>query len=158
MACSAVDPAAIRTIQRKEGRRSLEARRVPVSVSTRYLRGGGLDSRKGIGSPNAMGRVRARALRSNARRAARPARNVSLEVDRGEKGDGKMVAELEGVGKRFGGSMGGGNFSTRGAEGTGSASSAPNGAGRTTLLKLILWRLEPDEGSVDEILPTRTAC
>ena len=106
--------------------------------------------RKGIEARRTRNEGRVRRLEAlRVERAARRDRlgNVSLEVDRGEK-SGKMVAELEGVGKRFGDRWVVRNFSTRVLRGDRIGIIGPNGAGKTTLLKLILGDLEPDEGSV----------
>ena len=106
--------------------------------------------RKGIEARRTRNEGRVRRL--EALRVERAARrdslgNVSLEVDRGEK-SGKMVAELESVGKRFGERWVVRNFSARILRGDRIGIVGPNGAGKTTLLKLILGELAPDEGGI----------
>ncbi|MDY0013080.1 MAG: ATP-binding cassette domain-containing protein [Rhodocyclaceae bacterium] len=73
--------------------------------------------------------------------------DVKLTLDRGEK-SGQMIAELTGVGKRYGDRWVVRDFSTRILRGDRVGLIGPNGAGKTTLLKLILGELEPDEGQV----------
>ncbi|MCH7345616.1 ATP-binding cassette domain-containing protein [Pelomonas sp. CA6] len=72
---------------------------------------------------------------------------VKLNLDAGEL-SGKRVAELEGVGKRFGERVIVRDFSTTILRGDKIGLIGPNGAGKTTLLKLILGELPPDEGQV----------
>ncbi|MBI4756682.1 MAG: ATP-binding cassette domain-containing protein [Betaproteobacteria bacterium] len=95
-----------------------------------------------------MGRVR-RLEDLRRRRAARRERlgQVGLAVGGGGE-SGRMVAELEGVGKRFGERTVIRDFSTRILRGDRVGIVGPNGAGKTTLLKLILGELEPDAGTV----------
>ncbi len=82
-------------------------------------------------------------------RAARRERvgQVRLALDRGEA-SGQMVAELEGVGKRYGERWLVKDFSCRILRGDRVGLIGPNGAGKTTLLKLILGQLPPDAGTV----------
>jgi len=85
-------------------------------------------------------------------RAERQARRermgkVNLQLDAGDK-SGKLVAELEHVGKRFGQRQIVRDFSIRIQRGDKIGVIGPNGAGKTTLLRLILGELQPDEGSV----------
>ena len=85
-------------------------------------------------------------------RAERQARRermgkVNLQLDAGDK-SGKLVAELEHVGKRFGQREIVRDFSIRIQRGDKIGVIGPNGAGKTTLLRLILGELQPDEGSV----------
>lgn len=82
-------------------------------------------------------------------RAARRERlgNVELQLVRGEQ-SGKLVAELDGVSKGFGGRMVVRDFSCRILRGDKIGLIGPNGAGKTTLLKLILGELAPDAGRV----------
>ena len=61
---------------------------------------------------------------------------------------GKLVAELEHVGKRYGLSAIVRDFSIRIQRGDKIGVIGPNGAGKTTLLRLILGELQPDKGSV----------
>ena len=85
-------------------------------------------------------------------RAERQARRermgkVNLQLDAGDK-SGKLVAELEHVGKSFGQRQIVRDFSIRIQRGDKIGVIGPNGAGKTTLLRLILGELQPDEGSV----------
>ena len=94
------------------------------------------------------GRVR----RLDALRAEREARRervgkVDLALSAGER-SGKLVAELEHVGKAFGGKRVVDDFSCRIMRGDRVGLIGPNGSGKTTLLKLILGELEPDAGRV----------
>ncbi|HIV72467.1 MAG TPA: ATP-binding cassette domain-containing protein [Candidatus Aquabacterium excrementipullorum] len=72
---------------------------------------------------------------------------VKLEVSQGERG-GKIVAELEGVSKRFGDRDIVKNFTGTILRGDKVGLIGANGAGKTTLLKLILGELAPDSGTV----------
>ncbi|WP_374674790.1 ATP-binding cassette domain-containing protein [Ideonella sp.] len=72
---------------------------------------------------------------------------VRLDVDRGAA-SGKLVAELEGVTKAFGGRPVVQDFSAIFLRGDKVGLVGPNGAGKTTLLKLILGQLAPDSGRV----------
>jgi ATP-binding cassette subfamily F protein uup len=106
--------------------------------------------RKGVEARRTRNEGRVRRLEALRReRAVRRERlgNVRLAVDRGEQ-SGRMVAELEGVGKRFGDRWVVRDFSTRILRGDRVGLIGPNGSGKTTLLKLILGELEPDEGAV----------
>jgi len=82
-------------------------------------------------------------------RAARRERvgKVELALGEGER-SGKLVAELEGVGKAYGGRDVVKEFSARLLRGDKVGLIGPNGSGKTTLLKLILGEIEPDGGSV----------
>ncbi|MBL0290390.1 MAG: ATP-binding cassette domain-containing protein [Betaproteobacteria bacterium] len=93
-----------------------------------------------------------RVLRLEALRRERAARRerlgqVTLRLDAGEK-SGKMVAELDGVCKAYGGRRLIDGFSARIIRGDRIGLIGPNGAGKTTLLKLILGEIEPDSGTV----------
>ncbi|WP_041643904.1 ATP-binding cassette domain-containing protein [Azoarcus olearius] len=106
--------------------------------------------RKGVEARRTRNEGRVRRLESLRReRAARRDRlgNVNLAMDRGEK-SGQMVAELTGVGKRYGDRYVVRDFSTRIMRGDRVGLIGPNGAGKTTLLKLILGELAPDEGTI----------
>jgi ATP-binding cassette subfamily F protein uup len=106
--------------------------------------------RKGIEARRTRNEGRVRRLEALRReRAARRDRmgNVKLAVDRGEE-SGQMIAELEGVTKRFGDRTIVKNFSARLMRGDRIGLIGPNGSGKTTLLKLILGELEPDEGHI----------
>ena len=94
------------------------------------------------------GRVkRLEALRDE--RAARRERlgNIKLTLDAGER-SGRLVAELEDVGKRFGELEIVRSLSLRIMRGDRIGLIGPNGAGKTTMLGLILGTLAPDAGSV----------
>jgi ATP-binding cassette subfamily F protein uup len=82
-------------------------------------------------------------------RAARRDRlgNVKLALAAGER-SGKLVAELEGVTKRFGERTVVRDLSLTVMRGDRLALIGPNGAGKSTLLKLILGTLAPDAGTV----------
>jgi len=82
-------------------------------------------------------------------RAARreQAGRVNLQLDAGER-SGRLVAELEGVGKRFGERAIVRDFSTRIMRGDRVGLIGANGAGKSTLIKLMLGELAPDTGSV----------
>jgi ATP-binding cassette subfamily F protein uup len=82
-------------------------------------------------------------------RAARRERvgKVELAVAQGER-SGRLVAELEGVTKRYGDKRVVEDFSTRIMRGDKIGLIGPNGSGKTTLLKLILGEIEPDEGKI----------
>ncbi len=106
--------------------------------------------RKGVEArrTRSVGRVQ----RLQALRAQRAARRdvlgrVRLDVDRGDAG-GRIVADLQHVGKRFGDREIVRDFSATILRGDKVGIIGPNGAGKTTLLKLILGELEPDAGSV----------
>lgn len=72
---------------------------------------------------------------------------VNLALDTGDK-SGKLVAELEGVCKSFGGKPVVSNFTATLVRGDKIGLVGPNGAGKSTLLKLILGDLNPDSGTV----------
>jgi ATP-binding cassette subfamily F protein uup len=82
-------------------------------------------------------------------RAARRERmgNVRLTLDSGER-SGKLVAELEKVGKQFGERVIVRDLSLRLMRGDKLGLIGPNGAGKSTLIKLMLGALAPDGGSV----------
>lgn len=73
--------------------------------------------------------------------------NVSFALATGER-SGKLVAELENVGKSFGDKTVIRDYSTTIMRGDRIGIIGPNGAGKTTLLKLILGQLQPDSGNV----------
>ena len=93
------------------------------------------------------GRVR-RLERLRVERAERRERvgNVSLALAEGQR-SGKLVAELEHVGKRFGDKTVVDDYSTTILRGDRIGIIGPNGAGKTTLLKLILGEMTPDSGN-----------
>jgi ATP-binding cassette subfamily F protein uup len=70
-----------------------------------------------------------------------------LEIDAGTR-SGKIVAELEGVGKAYGDKVIVRDFTATVLRGDKIGLIGANGAGKTTLLKLILGQLEPDAGTV----------
>ncbi|MCY1505921.1 ABC transporter ATP-binding protein uup [compost metagenome] len=72
--------------------------------------------------------------------------NVSLALAEGQR-SGKLVAELEHVGKAFGEKIVVDDYSTTILRGDRIGIIGPNGAGKTTLLKLILGEMQPDEGA-----------
>jgi len=103
--------------------------------------------------------VEARRTRSQSRinrlevlRANRTARretlgSVKMDLASGAP-SGKIVAELEGVGKAFGEKTIVRNFSATILRGDKVGLIGPNGAGKTTLLKLILGEMAADEGRI----------
>ena len=106
--------------------------------------------RKGVEARRTRAQFRVKRLDElRARREARREQmgRARIGLDRGEA-SGELVAELEGVSKRFGDRPIVRDFSTRIVRGDKVGLIGPNGAGKTTLLKLILGQLEPDEGSV----------
>jgi ABC transport system ATP-binding/permease protein len=72
---------------------------------------------------------------------------LRLTVDTGER-SGKLVADLEGVGKSFAGRAIIQKLDLRVMRGDRLGILGPNGAGKTTLIKLIIGELEPDAGIV----------
>jgi ATP-binding cassette subfamily F protein uup len=71
---------------------------------------------------------------------------VKLEVGSGER-SGKIVAELENISKRFGDRVIVDNFTGTILRGDKVGLIGANGAGKTTMLKMILGELAPDNGS-----------
>jgi ATP-binding cassette subfamily F protein uup len=74
---------------------------------------------------------------------------VKLDVGTGER-SGKIVAELDGVNKRYGDKTIVQDFSAIIMRGDKVGLIGPNGAGKTTLLKLILGEEQPDAGIVKQ--------
>ncbi len=72
---------------------------------------------------------------------------VEMSVDTGGR-SGKLVAELEHVGKAYGECKIVDDFSCRIQRGDKIGLLGPNGAGKSTLLKIILGELQPDQGQV----------
>ena len=106
--------------------------------------------RKGVEARRTRNEGRVRRLEALRRdRAERRDRlgDVRLALDRGDK-SGQLIAELTGVGKRYGERWVVRDFSTRILRGDRIGLIGPNGAGKTTLLKLILGEIAPDEGKV----------
>ena len=73
--------------------------------------------------------------------------NVKLSIDAGER-SGKLVAELVGVGKRFGDRVVVKDLSLTVSRGDRIGLIGANGAGKTTLIRIILGTLAPDSGRV----------
>src|SRR5205085_8759209 len=94
------------------------------------------------------GRVR-RLERLREERAARRSRPGSVRLAIGEGArSGKLVAELAGVSKSYGGRTLIKDLDLLVSRGDRLGLIGPNGAGKTTILKLILGTLAPDSGSV----------
>jgi len=74
-------------------------------------------------------------------------RSASLAIDGGGR-SGKLVAEAQGVSKRYGDRVIFTDFSTRILRGERVGIVGPNGAGKTTLVKLLLGEIAPDSGEV----------
>ncbi|WP_018410139.1 ATP-binding cassette domain-containing protein [Methyloversatilis thermotolerans] len=106
--------------------------------------------RKGVEARRTRAQFRVKRLDElRARREARREQmgRARIELERGEA-SGELVAELEGVSKRYGDRTIVRDFSTRIVRGDKVGLIGPNGAGKTTLLKLILGQLEADAGHV----------
>ncbi|CAG1009486.1 ABC transporter ATP-binding protein uup [Burkholderiales bacterium] len=106
--------------------------------------------RKGVEARRTRNEGRVRRLdRLRDERAARRERlgNVRLSLDAGAR-SGKLVAELEGVGKSFGDRTIVRDLSMVIMRGDRVGLIGPNGAGKTTLIRLILGALAPDAGRV----------
>ncbi len=106
--------------------------------------------RQGIKARRTRNEGRVRRLEALRReRAERRERvgSVRMSVDTGER-SGKLVAELEGVSKRFGDRVIVEGLNLRLIRGDRLGLLGPNGAGKSTLIKLILGALAPDSGSV----------
>jgi ATP-binding cassette subfamily F protein uup len=97
-------------------------------------------------------RSQSRIVRLEQLRARRASRRdtlgrVRMDVDSGAR-SGRIVAELDGVTKSFGGAPVVRDFSATFLRGDKIGLVGPNGAGKTTLLKLVLGELEPDHGRI----------
>jgi len=106
--------------------------------------------RKGIEARRTRNEGRVRRLEAlRIERAARRDRvgKVGLELAEGER-SGRLVADLEEVGKNYGDKQVVRNFSGRILRGDKVGLIGPNGSGKTTLLKLILGEIRPDSGKV----------
>ena len=106
--------------------------------------------RKGIEARRTRNEGRVRRLEALRReRSERRERlgKVKLSLDAGER-SGKLVADLEGVSKRFSDNTVVNRLSMRIMRGDRFGLIGPNGAGKSTLIKLILGTLEPDAGTV----------
>ncbi|WP_238865276.1 ATP-binding cassette domain-containing protein [Achromobacter xylosoxidans] len=104
--------------------------------------------RKGVEARRTRNEGRVRRLeRLRVERAERRERvgDVSLALAEGQR-SGKLVAELEHVGKRFGDKIVVDDYSTTILRGDRIGIIGPNGAGKTALLKLILGEMQPDSG------------
>ncbi|TFL19662.1 ABC-F family ATP-binding cassette domain-containing protein [Jannaschia formosa] len=95
-----------------------------------------------------MGRVRALAdLRAERAGQVRRAGTAALELDSGPS-SGKRVIEARGLSKAYGETLILRDFDLRVQRGDRVAFVGPNGVGKTTVLKMLLGEVEPDEGSV----------
>ncbi|MCL2525229.1 MAG: ATP-binding cassette domain-containing protein [Betaproteobacteria bacterium] len=106
--------------------------------------------RKGVEARRTRAVFRVQRLdRLRAERQARRERmgKVQLQLDAGDK-SGKLVVELDRVGKSWGEKPVVVDFSARIQRGDKIGLIGPNGAGKTTLLRLILGELPPDAGHV----------
>src|SRR5260221_36208 len=106
--------------------------------------------RKGIEARRTRNEGRVRRLEAlRIERAARRDRvgKVGLELAEGER-SGRLVADLEEVGKNYGDKQVVKKFTGRILRGDKVGLIGPNGSGKTTLLKLILGEIRPDSGKV----------
>src|SRR5467141_482648 len=106
--------------------------------------------RKGIEARRTRNEGRVRRLEAlRIERAARRDRvgKVGLELAEGER-SGRLVAELEQVGKSYADKHVVKNFSCRILRGDKVGLIGPNGSGKTTLLRLIVGEIRPDSGKV----------
>lgn len=95
-----------------------------------------------------QGRVRAlQALRTERAGQIRRQGTADLALSSGSK-SGKKVIEAEAIGKSFGDTPIVQDFSITIQRGDRVAFVGPNGVGKTTLLKLLLGQIAPDEGTV----------
>ena len=107
--------------------------------------------RKGVEARRTRNEGRVKRLeqlrRDRAARRERPGA-LKLAIDTGEARSGKIVAEIEGLGKKFGERWIVKDLSFTLRRGDRIGLVGPNGAGKTTLINLILGTLAPDEGRV----------
>ncbi|CTQ50304.1 ABC-F family ATP-binding cassette domain-containing protein [Jannaschia donghaensis] len=95
-----------------------------------------------------QGRVRALGeLRAERSAQIRRAGTAALELDAGQS-SGKKVIEATGIAKAFGDRVILKPFDLRVLRGDRVAFVGPNGVGKTTVLKMLLGEIEPDEGTV----------
>jgi ATP-binding cassette subfamily F protein uup len=107
-------------------------------------------SRKGVEARRTKSVARLERLKAlRAEHAARRDQmgQVNLNLSKGER-SGKLVAELQGVCKRFGDKTVVRDFDLTVLRGDKIGLMGPNGAGKSTLLKLILGQLSPDQGQI----------
>ncbi|VAW86307.1 Bis-ABC ATPase Uup [hydrothermal vent metagenome] len=106
--------------------------------------------RQGIKARRTRNEGRVRALkRLRDERSSRIDRQgkARIQLDDAER-SGKLVAEVENIGKSFADKLILKNFSTRIMRGDRIGIIGPNGVGKSTLIKILLGQLEPDEGTV----------
>jgi len=128
----------------------LEAERLANARFDKLLAQEEIWIRKGIEARRTRneGRVRRlEALRGERQKRRERQGTVQLALDSGER-SGKLVAELIGVSKSFGGKTIIRDCTTTVMRGDKVGLIGPNGAGKTTLLKLMLGELSPDSGIV----------
>ncbi len=106
--------------------------------------------RQGIKARRTRDEGRVRALM--AMRGERAARRVQmgavrLQVERADP-SGRLVFEIDGIGKAFGETLIMREFSTRIMRGDRIGLIGPNGSGKTTMLRMLLGELSPDRGEV----------
>ena len=108
--------------------------------------------RRGVTGRRARNEGRRRALMALRQTKVERMREVRGELSMGLASSGlsgQRVAEVKGVSKAFGDRVLVKDFSTRILRGDRVAIVGPNGAGTTTLVKLLLGELAPDSGSVN---------
>ncbi len=106
--------------------------------------------RQGIKARRTRNEGRVRALKAmRAERSERRERvgKASFGIEDGSR-SGKLVAELEGVSKRYDNKLILDNFSTIIQRGDRIGIVGPNGAGKSTLVKILLGQEQPDSGEV----------
>jgi ATP-binding cassette subfamily F protein uup len=91
--------------------------------------------------------ARLQALRQQRQSRRDAVGHVKLDIDTGTR-SGKIVAELQGVSKRFGDKEIARDFTATFLRGDKIGLIGPNGVGKSTLLKMILGELAPDQGQV----------
>jgi ATP-binding cassette subfamily F protein uup len=142
------------TVYQQRKAEALEAEATQDKKFDKFLAQEEVWIRKGVEARRT--RNEGRVLRLEALRLERAARReragkVELAVSAGER-SGQLVAELEKVGKAWDGPDGKNwvvrNLTCRIQRGDKVGLIGANGTGKTTLLKLILGQLEPDEGTV----------